>query len=298
MNKLFALLATLITTLAVPAVVFAQTPTTTDTSGSTNTTPAAGTKAQERLAQRQANLAQKTETLDTNLKTRGDNEIDRRITALNTLISRIGAFKKLSADQKASFTTQIQTEISNLTTLKAKIDADTDTTSLRTDVKAIVIEYRVFAFYIPQLRILESADRMLTVADDLTTLSTKLQQRIADASAAGKDVTSLTPTLTDMQAKIADAKTQAQNAITAVAALTPAGYPTNRSVLQSAQKTLQSGKQDLMAATADGKTIIQTLHLLGAAKSSSVKTGLTPTSSAGTIPTTAIPTTAPTTTTP
>lgn len=208
-----------------------------------------------RAALRQQNQA----TKETNLKSRADEEITRRITALNNLITRISTVKHLTDAQKNTFTSEIQTEITTLTTLKSKIDADTDVITLRADVQSIVKEYRVFAVFMPQLQIIAAADKMLNITDILTTVATALQTRITNAKNA-QDVTTLQTTLTDMQAKIADSKTQANNAITAVSGLTPTGYPGNASTLQSARKMLQAARLDLVAARKDAETIIQSLR--------------------------------------
>src|SRR5579872_6107659 len=127
---------------AFPAVVFAQTIVPSEGIGIRPTLQA---EREAITQQRQQIQAQVVQTRQTNLKTRADNEITRRITALNDLITRINGFTRLTADQKSSFVTQIQTEINTLTSLKTKIDADTDTATLKTDVQSIVAEYRVFA---------------------------------------------------------------------------------------------------------------------------------------------------------
>lgn len=217
---------------------------------------AAGTTASDKMAQKQAAAQQRLETKEINLKTRADNEITRRITALNNLITRINSFKRLTADQKSNFTSQIQTEITNLTNLKAKIDADTDAATLKADVQSIVTEYRVFAFYIPQIRLLETSDRILNLAEQMSIYSANLQTRITQAQANGQDVTALTNSLTDMQTKIADAKPQAQNVITTISALTPAGYPGNKTTLQGAKTSLNTARTDLIVAKQDARSII------------------------------------------
>src|SRR6202012_2000296 len=58
--------------------------------------------------------------------TRGDTEITRRIAALNDLNTRIQAMQKVTDTFKAGISASITNEVSTLTSLKAKIDADTD----------------------------------------------------------------------------------------------------------------------------------------------------------------------------
>ncbi len=196
----------------------------------------------------------------TDLKSRADTEISRRITALNKILGRLSTIKHLTDAQKVSFTTQIQNEITTLTSLKTKIDADTDLTTLKTDVQSIVTAYRVYALFIPQIQLVAAADRELNVADEITTLAGKLQTRIQNAQTAGNNTATLQADLTDMQNKIADAKTHANNAIALVTPLTPSGYPGNKGVMQNARALLQTGHQDLVAAGKDAKSIIQGLR--------------------------------------
>ncbi|MGE5042361.1 MAG: hypothetical protein ACM3IJ_05680 [Candidatus Levyibacteriota bacterium] len=194
-----------------------------------------------------------------NLRNRADTEIQRRLTALNELLTRVNNLKHVSATNKTTYTTAIQTEVTNLTALKTKIDADTDAATLKTDVKSIVDSYRIFALFMPQIRLLSASDSITDITDNLTALTGKLQTRITTAQSAGQNVASLQTLLTDMQTKIADAKTQATTIATDVAPLTPAGYPGNKTTLEAARKTLQSAFQDLKTAGQDAKQIITAL---------------------------------------
>jgi hypothetical protein len=56
---------------------------------------------------------------------RGNNEISRRLTTLQGLTNKISSSTKLTADDQASLTDEVNTEISDLTSLKTKLDADT-----------------------------------------------------------------------------------------------------------------------------------------------------------------------------
>ena len=239
---IFTSLGVLMTTLLVPSSI-AQT-----------TSPT--------LSPRAARLQTIQETRITDLKTRADNEITRRINSLSTLSNKLGGMKHLTADQITSFTNEVNTEVSNLTTLKTKIDADTDLMTLKTDVQSIIKSYRVYALFLPQINILAAADRVLNVSDMFTSLYSKLQTRIQEAQTAGKDVTSMQTTLSDMQTKITDAKTQAQSIISTVTPLTPDGYPGNKTTLQSARSMFKLIYQDFMSARKDAESIIQALRAM------------------------------------
>src|SRR5258708_938114 len=150
---------------AMPALVSAEdTPTMTNpmTTGSY-----AAVRSTDRVAKRE-NLK----------KTNADRELDRRITSLNALIDRINNIVHISADQKAALVGQVQAIITDLTNLKAKIDADTDLTTLTSDKKSIVTTYRVFVFLIPKVTIMAQADRELNIAAEMTANNSAIQSKI------------------------------------------------------------------------------------------------------------------------
>lgn len=197
------------------------------------------------------------------LRSRADAEITRRVAALNLLLTKIQAMKRLTSDQKTTFANGIQSQITSLNALKTKIDADGDIAILRTDVQSIVRGYRIFALYMPQVNIMAHADRILAVIDEMSAISVRLQARIDEAKAAGKDTSAMQTLMTDRASKLTDATTQANSAITAVVSLTPDGFPGNKTTLQGAQKMLQTARQDLVKALQAMQDIRELLRKAG-----------------------------------
>ena len=199
-----------------------------------------------------------------NLGNRAEKEIGRRVFSLNSLIGEVNQVKRLTDAQKSTMRDDIQSEITNLNALGAKIATDTDVTTYRADVKSIVDSYRIYLLYLPQTRIIITSDSLLDAQSQFSVLVTKLQSRITEAQGKGNDIASLQTLLTDMQAKLADAQTQAQNAMTTVQGLQPTGYPGNKTELQTANQDLktasqhidsQKGEQDLSSNPIMPKTI-------------------------------------------
>jgi hypothetical protein len=219
-------------------------------------------RAGSEAAKRQALITQNDANKIQDLKKRADSEITRRINSLTELMSKINTLKKLSVTDKSSLVTKLQAEINNLNILKTKIDADTDLVMLKTDVSSIVQSYRVYLVFLPQTRILITADSMGTTADNLTTLSNKLQTLITGSGETGATLTNLQNLLTDMQAKIKDAQTQYQAADTEVLPLTPQGYPGNITSLKDARLKLKTGTTDLKIARDDAKQLVKVLRSL------------------------------------
>jgi hypothetical protein len=208
---------------------------------------------------------------------KADSDIAARIAALNALNTRVQAMKNESAAGKASIAAQIQTNITGLTALKTKIDADTDTATARSDAQTIFGTYRIYALVVPQGWILAASDRVATVTSLMTTLGTKIQARITADQAAGKDVSALTSAYADMQAKIADANKQSASAQAGVSALVPdQGNATlaasNKAALVAARADIKTATSDLVAARKDVATLLKDLKSLGGNGAASAST--------------------------
>lgn len=215
----------------------------------------------------------------TTAKQKADQEIQRRIQKLTDLSTKVQGMAKVSAEAKASLASAVQSQISELTSLQVKIDADTDTATLKTDIQSIAKSYRIFMLVIPQAMIEVASDKIQTATAQFTSLSTKLQGRIAAGQAAGKDTTSVSASLTDMNAKIADANVQAAAAVSHVQGLQPDNgdktvMAANDAALKQSRADLKIAQSDLEAARQDAKSIVQTVQSwkLGASASSTVST--------------------------
>jgi hypothetical protein len=193
------------------------------------------------------------------LKAKISQEIDRRITSLDKLIERINEIKKLSDASKSSLVTQAQDQITNLTSLKTKISADSDLATLKADRQAVYNQYWIYMLFIPKIYIVASADRLLGITDDTQTIADKLEPKVQGNA-------SLEKTFADLEAKISDAKTQAQNAQNTVMPLTPdqgdkIKMEANKNALQNARKMLQTARHDLADARQDIQQIRQGLKV-------------------------------------
>ena len=113
-----------------------------------------------------------------NIKTKGDAEINRRLAALGTLSTKISNATKLTSADKSTLLGEVTAEISGLTALKAKLDAETTVSAAAADVQNMVTEYRVYALIVPKIQFVRMADNQQVVQSKLTALATKLQTRI------------------------------------------------------------------------------------------------------------------------
>lgn len=216
-------------------------------------------------------------TLETRAKDRGDTEIDRRVGALNELSTRIGNMQRISDAFKQSLNSAVGAELSTLSALKTKIEGDTDSATLKSDVQSITDSYRIFALVLPQVRIVAAADRIATIFTMMGTLGSKLQARIQAAEQAGADVTALNAALGDMSTKLNDAQTQAQAAISVSAPLQPDNgdktvMASNTAALKEARTDISTAQKDLVAARKDVDTIVKGLRSANVSASSTTQT--------------------------
>lgn len=214
-----------------------------------------------------------TERLE-NLRTRGENEITRRIASLNKLITKISTLKRVADSDKNQFTSDIQTEITSLTTLQTKIKADTDFATLRTDVDSVVNSYRIYAVYMPKITIEAAVDAQATAVDALNVMAPKLLIKINEAKSKGKEVTAINTYYFDLINQIAIAQTAFRSGESAVKDLSPEGYPGNKTQIEVGRQYLKSSYEAIKKARQDVKDIISGLKSLGT--STSVTMTITP----------------------
>ncbi len=217
---------------------------------------------------RSGNITAARANLITKAGNAANQEITRRITALNALSTRVNAMVKLSADEKSTISASIQSQITLMNNLQAQITADINsgaTSSLKMDIQSITKSYRIFALILPQGTIEAAVDRILDIAGILSDLSTKLQARIS-AAPSTTNVSGAQGALTDMNAKVADAIAQANAANSEIAPLVPDNgdatiMKSNTAALKDARSKIQAAQKDLTAAQKDANTIAKDLRV-------------------------------------
>jgi hypothetical protein len=195
------------------------------------------------------------------LRAFGDCEIDRRLVALSQLSAVISASKGLTSSDAAALNTGIAATRTGLTSLRTSIDGQTALPALKLEIVEIVTRYRVFTLLVPQVRLVDAADGVLSLGPRLTELSTDLAGRIAAAKFAGKDVTAAQAALDAMNGSIAGAESRAAPVPGRLLPLTPAQFDSGSAgpVLQGARTALVQARDALQAAAEDGRAVLAAL---------------------------------------
>jgi hypothetical protein len=185
---------------------------------------------------------------------RGDSEIARRLTTLNGLSSDISSSTKLSAADKASLTTELNNEISGLTSLKTTLDASTTVATARTSAQSIFSDYRVYALVVPKIHLIKAADNQQLVEAKLATLETTLGTKVNSTTNS-----SLQGDLASMISDTQSAQALSQSVESSVIGLVPSDYNSDHTLLQQYFTKLKTALADNQAAAQLGKTIISSL---------------------------------------
>jgi hypothetical protein len=188
----------------------------------------------------------------------GATETSKRITALNSGITRVTATTTLTAADKTTILATLNGDLSGMKSLQAKIAADTDAATARSDYSSMFSQWRVYAVGLQQTSIAATADGITgTAIPKLQSASAKIAA--AFAAAPAKVTPALQAKLAEMQAKTADAVAKTSGLAARALAVTPSAYNANHSVLVDMRAAARDARADTKAATQDGRAILEAL---------------------------------------
>jgi len=213
----------------------------------------------------------------------GDDQIAARLQSLSDLSTKIDGLvskNQLTSDQATTLKSAIQDNVNNLTTLKQKIDGDTDVTTARADDKSIMTQYRIYAVFMPLLRHTVWVDLVTNALSTMSGLNDKITEAISKAPASQQ--TQLNALFKDYKAKLADAQTQLTNAAKLYASMTTDAYNKNPSgfklsTLGALHRDSKTAHTDIKAARTDLHQIAMILRA-DQASATTTPTYTTPTS--------------------
>ena len=187
--------------------------------------------------------------------------IDRRTTALATMSQQVAADTHLTPAHASDLNAIVGAARGGIAGLRAQVTTDADAASLRTHCLSVVNDYRVFALVAPQVHLTRATDAANAVKGRLTDGLTRIDEVIAKAEAAGKDVTKVTAD----RAALGAAVTTFENdlaAVPAVTGITPAQFNTNHGVLDDARTKLKTVRSDGKAAREAARALRDDLRQL------------------------------------
>ncbi len=179
------------------------------------------------------------------LQARGAQLIRERINSLTANKNVIQANKSLTETQKTALTTILTTNITGLTGLSAAIASSTDASSTKQLISSVYTDYRIYGIVIPQVRLEKRIYDLQNHSVKLSDLFLKVQAKIDEYKAKGKDVTAWQKNLEDAKILVATdmyALTVLRNT---VSALKVSDYGTTSvAVIDSANKEIKRISHD------------------------------------------------------
>lgn len=186
----------------------------------------------------------------------GDTQITNRLNALSTLNTKATNQHNAGHISDALFGSisgDVSSDTQGLTQLKAKLDAETDMTAARQDVKSIYYQFRVYAVVLPRDYREIWYGVMSFVDQKLRALQPKIEAAIAHAPASEKP--QLEQLYSDYKAQLQEAESQLDAAQGQFATLTVNNFNNDLSVYTTALADTKTDEQtahrDLHQAASD-----------------------------------------------
>jgi hypothetical protein len=195
----------------------------------------------------------------TYLKARGHLAIQRRLHEIDRLTALVNGATHLTSSNRSTLLSKLSSDSSGLQSLDTKIQGDTDGTTLHNDLRSIVTAYRIYVLVAPQVHLVVASDRVAAFVTLGNSIANKIQAKIDAAKAAGKDVKKAQDALDEMKKQLADAASAVAGVAAKVIALTPSGYPANRSTLLDARSSILTARAHLVTARTDAHTAVNAL---------------------------------------
>lgn len=184
------------------------------------------------------------------LKAKANEEVTKRLEQLRKLDAAVAGARN-DCGNNADLRSQLAADKSGLEALNAEIQAETVPSEAAAEFKQIFTDFRIYWLETPKTHIVLGCDRVTGGAAKLTALEAKIQARVDEAKADGKDVGDAQAALDTMVSEIASATAAANQADDAVIVLK--ADKGDRAVLDANKAALDGARQKLRAAMADLK---------------------------------------------
>lgn len=191
---------------------------------------------------------------------------DARIAERQTALTKAAAFINdqqskghITQDQANTLLGYVNEGQTDMTQIKTKLDADTDATTARQDVKAIFENYRIFAVLLPKTHFGLWVDLETNVKDKLRDLQPKLEDAISKAPASEQQ--QLNTLYNDYKAQLSEAESQIDAAQGQFATLTIQTFNTDpttyKAAFEDCRNDLKAAHTAIKQAASDLRQIVQ-----------------------------------------
>lgn len=223
--------------------VASSTTSTTSTSTTTTSVPPTTTSVPVTTIPTNQSVAQ--------IQAEGNRAIDRRVASLNHTIKVVEGDSYMGSDQ-AALVTKLQADISGLTALKSKLDADTTVATAYADYRSIFPTYRVYYFALPDASLIISADHdnNVVIPADQTQINTLMGELNGTSNPTAKD-RQAAKLVADAQKRVDMATTATKGLSAELLSYTAADWDANHKILNSPTAAVAAARWDLLLANRD-----------------------------------------------
>ncbi len=180
------------------------------------------------------------------IKARGAQLIKERVNSLNQNAVAVANAKGLTADQKTAYAMFFTGKIGELNALGVQIASSTDASSTKALVSSIFTDFRIYAVVLPQVRLQKRIYELQNHTVKLSETFAKIQVKIDEEKAKGKDVSVWQKNLDDAKMIVATDTAKLSSLMTQINALKPSDYPTtSKSVIEATNSGIKSVAKDL-----------------------------------------------------
>lgn len=184
--------------------------------------------------------------------------VQGRISTLHALSLAVQDSKYLNSDERGSLNNQIDSDLSGLTALAAKMSGETTAAAVRSDESAMVDDYRVYMLMAPQTRLVDGLAAETDAASTLQKAYTALQELLAKQSGGG--TSQQKAELADLQSQITAGQAAIGNEVATVLAIRPGPDASSiESALAPVRSAAKTARTDLVQARHDAKDLRDSL---------------------------------------
>ena len=183
-----------------------------------------------------------------------DARIKLRLATLSALKIAITGATDLTSSDKSTLTGIVSGDVSGLTALQRKVDGETTVAAVKTDGRAMIVDYRVYMLVVPKVRFNIASDKETTNIAKLKSAHDKLAKLATQLAGQGKDTSAVQAKLDDLSTKL-DAATSAlgTKAATLLGVAPSADPAAMKAAVAPVRAAVKAARADLKAALADAK---------------------------------------------
>jgi hypothetical protein len=183
-----------------------------------------------------------------------------RQTALHRVLAATAASKTMDPTDQSVLSASLTQALTEMNALAAKAPTDTTTADVAADHTAMVQNY-VLALQVPAADMVMADEYAASIESQMSARLPAIQKLMAPANNQGSPVPAAVKTAyTAFQRELAAANSATGGVSSSLLALLPESYPSNQSVLTSAQSDLANVRHDLGQAVTNLNTIVTNFH--------------------------------------